>query len=343
MVDDTKVSVVIDATSCTTEDAVKALTATGGDVNAAIDLVNRIARNYIAIKVWAQGRRSVKINFLLFVLANGVTGEVKKINAFATYDAVSKDTISVDADWQSFCKTIDFLRGELIPEYGLEGRFNNYLWKTLSPSLVNRFYRCAREKECTYIKEFFSDSIRKSTEEEVVVELGVQLVSAEELKRSTEQPSEKKGEEEPETEAKKDAGELFLSCMPVIEPVGGVSIDDLQPGERVFVRLVDNTPLGTVIKQFFPNNPVDEDGNPIIMVPVRKITATQTGRREVYVEIGRGILGRFLMNEALKVRVYREEGTKVKLPKDYSYLVNIAILVVLVLIVVIVLFYVFGK
>ncbi|MCD6420516.1 MAG: hypothetical protein J7L41_07400, partial [Synergistetes bacterium] len=69
MVDDTKVSIVIDATSCTTEDAVKALTATGGDVNAAIDLVNRIARNYIAIKVWAQGRRSVKINFLLFVLA----------------------------------------------------------------------------------------------------------------------------------------------------------------------------------------------------------------------------------------------------------------------------------
>ncbi len=342
MVEDTKISVVVDATGCTAEDAVRALTATDGDVNAAIDLVNRVARNFIAIKVWAQGRRSVKINFLVFVLADGITGEVRKINTFATYDAVSKETVSVDADWQSFSKTIDFLHGELIPEYGLEGRFNNYLWKTLSPSLVNRFYKCAKERECTFIKEFFSDSIRKSTEEEVVVELGVQLVNLDEIKKSTEQRVEEK-KKEAEKESGKGDTELFLSCMPVIEPVGGISINDLRPGERVFVRLVDSTPLGTVMKQFFPNNPVDEDGNPIIVVPVRKVMITQTGRREVYVEIGKGVLGRFLMDEALKIRVYREENVKTKFPKDYGYLINIAILVVLVLIVVVVLFYLFEK
>lgn len=136
-----------------------------------------------------------------------------------------------------------------------------------------------------------------------VIEIGAEKLALILEKKETpeEKPkvSEKKEGAEPVSAEKKEVQGVFIRCEPVLDPVRGVAVMDLQPGDVVFASL----PPDSVFYKLFFNQFPQFDGT--INAEVTQIVHNDTGSATVSMDIAEDISGLMKMTGRVRVKMLR--------------------------------------
>ena len=106
-------------------------------------------------------------------------------------------------------------------------------------------------------------------------------------------------EEEPASEEKKELQGIFIRCDPVLDPVHGVAMMDLHPGDVVFASL----PADSIFYKLFLNQFPQFDGT--INAEVTGIVHNDTGSATVSMDIAEDISGLMKLTGRVRVKVLR--------------------------------------
>jgi hypothetical protein len=94
-------------------------------------------------------------------------------------------------------------------------------------------------------------------------------------------------------------GKIVLSITPVVSPVSGVSVSELKQGDRILVKVTDQTELGSYFAQLMGGR-LEEKIFPVI-APIEEISVLDSDRRKIVVNFGRAVVGEMRVSEELKI------------------------------------------
>lgn len=106
-------------------------------------------------------------------------------------------------------------------------------------------------------------------------------------------------EEEPSSDENKERQGVFIRCNPVLDPVHGIAMMDLHPGDVVFASL----PADSVFYKLFLNQFPNFDG--IINAEVTGIVHNDTGSATVSMDIAEDISGLMKLTGRARVKILR--------------------------------------
>lgn len=104
------------------------------------------------------------------------------------------------------------------------------------------------------------------------------------------------------TAAPAAAGEQTLTISPASDPARGVMLSTLKAGEDIFIKVLDDSPLGVMMRQQL--GAVDDAGNlRAVARPFRELRALgERGNSMLYVDLAPGVVGMAEVYNAVKVK-----------------------------------------
>lgn len=303
-----KIGLIQRASDCTEEEAEMGLEAAEGNVHEAVELIQLLRREIVVIKIRLYGRRRVKTQGLLLLLANGLKGSILRLETLITH-AQEELPSELDIDWQAFHRTLDQLRDELRINKKLSYELRDHLMQGLRAGEINRLYRQLREGQKESVVEALRDLLIERIGEELEIELAYDL-----LTRFQYDAGDGEGEVSVEGPDREDAGEddrevapqkeselnIYLKTEPVIDPVGGRTAGDIEIGDQIMVRLIDDREVGRYLTHLLGG--IREDSRVPIRAEVREKERLPSGRCQIVVCFGPGIWGRFCSESELKLK-----------------------------------------
>lgn len=116
-----------------------------------------------------------------------------------------------------------------------------------------------------------------------------------------EAPADDSGAGAAEGEAKEKV--LILKTDVVLAPTNGTRVVDLKLGDKIYLKIIDNSPQGRYIANLLKG----DSPTPVpVLVPIEELTHTDSGRCSIITKFGPGVFGRAVVNEGLMIKV---EGT----------------------------------
>ncbi|HNW94277.1 MAG TPA: DUF4899 domain-containing protein [bacterium] len=107
----------------------------------------------------------------------------------------------------------------------------------------------------------------------------------------------------PADEAKEKV--LILKTDIILSPISGRAIRKLKIGDKIYVKIIDNSPQGRYIANLLKGNaPLPQP----VLVPIKEMTRTESDRCSIITQFGPGVFGRVVVNTEAKIK---SEGTEV--------------------------------
>lgn len=99
---------------------------------------------------------------------------------------------------------------------------------------------------------------------------------------------------------------LVLKTDIILSPISGRPVRDLHIGDKIYVKITDNSPQGRYIANLLKGDaPVAQP----VLVPIKELTRTESDRCSVITQFGPGVFGRVVVNTEAKIKC---EGTEVR-------------------------------
>lgn len=96
---------------------------------------------------------------------------------------------------------------------------------------------------------------------------------------------------------------LILKTDVVLAPTNGTRVVDLKLGDKIYLKIIDNSPQGRYIANLLKG----DSPTPVpVLVPIEELTHTDSGRCSIITKFGPGVFGRAVVSEGLMIKV---EGT----------------------------------
>lgn len=126
----------------------------------------------------------------------------------------------------------------------------------------------------------------------------------ERLHKKHEAPEEKKFPEEadkpegfpPDTPGTPDASEVFIACLPVLDPVSGVAVSNLSVGDTVYCRLPEDSAFYKLFRRSLPSF----DG--VVTGEVTGVQLSETGSSIVALRLSDGVSGALKISGKVRIR-----------------------------------------
>ena len=111
--------------------------------------------------------------------------------------------------------------------------------------------------------------------------------------------AEEKTSEEPKPAPSKEnaASDVFVRCDPVLDPVNGVAVSDLKPGDLIMGRL----PVYSVFYKLIERNSQSFDG--AVIAKISGVLGNDLGTSTISLELSDGVSGAMKLSSKVKVKL----------------------------------------
>jgi hypothetical protein len=293
------------------------------DLNKALEILDSLSDRSISIIKVRFASENMHQYGLLLIILNVLKGILEKVNVVAVRNPMVC-LFDVKASWDSIEKVINGIKSRKL---GVE----DYLTKKIQVRLKEVFGRVDKESFQLLIdrdeegfKEILKDELVKLVEDPTLkMWMCIDWISALEEKTTTKAPEKELSHDE---EIKSKEKGIWLNIAPVIAPVSGVSIEELEVGDRIIIKIVEESELGRFLAELMGGR-VGEQIVPL-MVPIKEIFPLDDGKLQVIVKFGPGVFGKGIVPQDLKVfsaaQLLRKEE-KFSFQKNSSLLLGISL------------------
>lgn len=324
-VDEALVNRLMEETGCDRTLAVFLLTFTGGDLEGAKTILESVSKDIYVLKGKFKGTERTNLYGLFLVFF-----DIKREKMMSVEALVSKDEriqmVDVHQSWDSMIQLIRLgmsdkntlpalsrdLRNALMDSFGLEENKKNYFPFIQVKNLA---------KIESYISPFITQVISDSS---VFLDLSIEEITPFQYYKSESaewnlvraQTAEQSSESREAAEEIAPSGFLegepliTLKIEPVLDPVHGKPVSELEPGEEIWVKIIDERDVGKYLAGLLGGRDEITGLPKPIFVPVESIERTEAGNAHLTIRFGPGIMGEALVPEDVKVRVGAVAETK---------------------------------
>jgi len=320
---------------------------TGDDLDGAIKILKSVEKDIFVIrgKFIAQ---TVKIYGSFIIFYNSKNKTVDKTIVIAKTEDKSAIEFDFEKPWNIFIQALNDYQRKNATNIDIQSKFINSM---ITPKTITTFDKIFSKKDIDEesLKSFFEEMLIGITGDiNIAIKLKLDRSDAFEVNKGNISESdivfkdEKK--EESKDEQKKNFTDnqiLLLKIDLDLSPVDGRLLSELQPGELIGVKVIDERPIAHYIASLLSGKSFDFEENKVVFAELKDIKLTDSGIL-VRVEFGPGIYGEAYYGEDVKVRVARldnnEEDNKDK--KENFILKNIWIIGGILIAVIIILLFI---
>lgn len=321
---------------------------TGDDLDGAIKILKSVEKDIFVIrgKFVAQ---TVKIYGSFIIFYNQKNKAVDKVVVIAKTEDRSAIEFDFEKGWNIFLQGLNDYQRKNATEIDVQSKFINAI---SGPKVISIFDKIFNKKEIDYeeLKSFFEEIfIGIAGDINIAIKLKVDRSDAFEVNKGNISENDivfkDEKREDNKNEQKKSNLEqnqiLLLKIDLELAPVDGRPLSELQPGELIGVKIVDDRPIAHYIASLLSGNTFEFEQNKIVFAELKDIKLTDNGIL-VRVEFGPGIYGETYYGEDVKVKIARldnedkEENDK----KENFFLKNIWIIGGILLAIIIILLFI---
>ena len=237
-------------------------------------------------------------------LFNGATGESME-NVFWVTRALVGPSIDVNMQWKALNKVIPKM-----------GNYEKFLGDKLSVLMLDSFSPGVRVKLCqgddhSEQLEAISGAIRNSFERSthcfLEFKMAFERMSKQELTSAgvlmKEFPSAETVADKTETKEKSFAGTL-INCLPVIDPVHGKPVSELEPDDMIEVKIKGGVGAGDLIHKYLTSTNQDA------IFPVERVEKTDSDKTYIFLKINEEVKGIITVTKDIRLRVLHMKNRK---------------------------------
>jgi hypothetical protein len=240
------------------------------------------------------------------LLFDGTTGEIME-NVFWVTRALAGAAIDVNVQWRALNKLIpqmgvyekslgDKLSVLVVESFSFAARVD--LWRSDKPSLalsaVSNEIRNGFERATHCFLEFKMAFERMSKQD--LTTAGVLPLPGAEGTAETEVSK-------PETGEKSFTGTL-ITCLPVIDPVHGKPVSELEPGDMVEVKIQGGVGAGELIHRYLTSTNQDA------IFPVESVERKDSDKTYVLLNVNDEVKGLISVTKDLRLRILKVDAAK---------------------------------
>ncbi|MCF7935501.1 MAG: hypothetical protein K9L28_04095 [Synergistales bacterium] len=272
------------------------------DPEKAATVLQTLAPSYIAIKGRFEPRKRGEARGAFCILAQGHSGEWLNSVFWVGY-AEFPAGFTIKANWEAVRTAINGIT--TMPDRILYKSIQQILQHQMAPTTVNMLFQ--DEEAFDRFREELKQSLSDAFRMEVILDLHLERFNKTRLDMSGLMKQEE-AEEEPQAEEEKqhsDAlGNIRVVCAPVLDPVQGKAVSEINVGDVVEVTFDNSSGLGKMIGRLFSRT----GRRPTF--PVQSAEWTATGHMYVELAVTEGVIG--VMNLSPNLRVSTVTAGEVK-------------------------------
>ncbi|HOJ63102.1 MAG TPA: hypothetical protein PLE45_01665 [Spirochaetota bacterium] len=339
-------------TGCDTVLAKLILKFTGDDLDGAIKILKSVDKDIFVIrgKFIAQ---TVKIYGSFIIFYNSKTKIVDKTVIIAKSEDKSAIEFDFEKNWSIFLQGLNDYQKKNATDIDIQSKFINAI--ASSPKIVSSFDRILNKKEIDYeeLKSFFEEifigitgdiniALKLKVDKSDAFEVNKGNISENDIVFKDEKKEDNKNDQKKSTF---DQNQILLLKIDLdLSPIDGKLLSELQPGELIGVKIVDDRPIAHYIASLLSGNTFDFEENKIVFAELKDIKLTEGGIL-VRVEFGPGIYGEAYYGEDVKVRVASLDNEKdeKEAKKDNFIFKNIWIIGGILIAIIIILLFIFTQ
>jgi hypothetical protein len=296
------ISLLMEKSGCTKEQAVSVLESTGGNLEQAISIINSISSKNIYIIKGRFNCKTEELYGLFLILVNNSTKELEKLEVVVSRNALLCQG-DININWDEFEKNINSISIR-------KSELSNRKMAKLHHDIIDLFnseekipiFEALTASEIDRVKGLLSVHIGKSLgDPNIELALNIdQIAGLEKVPKETEilAPQILKEKEEKEEEKK---ARINLQIALVLSPVSGSLVTELKPDDRVAVKVIDTTETGKYLAQLM--GAIRNEEIIPIMAHIDSITPLEMDKVRVVVKFGPGVVGETLVSKNAKVKI----------------------------------------
>jgi hypothetical protein len=329
--DDQKLLLLQKETGCDLAFGKLILKFTGGDIDGAVRIIKSVDKNIFIIrgKFVAQVERIYGTFLFLYDSKNRT---IEKFNTVIKKDDKSGIEFDFEKNWNNFMNDITNYSHKNITEVEMQNRFSNTIRSAKVIQFLDSKLSPKRDIDEKALILYLKDILLNITGDlNVVLKMKFEKSDAFEINKGTVQDTtfdfEKEAAAEEKKEKKAEPAEINQIIVLKVEfelsPLEGVRLSELNIGEKVNVKMIDESPIASYISNLLKGREIDRLRNETFLAELKDIKVMDDGGISITVEFGPGIYGRAYYGEDVKVKpVYTEEEKEVKTAIRENFLVK---------------------
>jgi hypothetical protein len=304
---------LVESTGCDFTLAGMLLKFTGWDLEGARRIIEAVPKDIFAVKI----KFITQITGFFGALFLSYDEKKKEIKRFIGVITDDKDlgSLSIEKHWRDFEDELyTYARNRKIDGLKVDQIKKRMTGEEFISKLSNVLMVGRPVKNDMLTNTLVDELYNTFTDTNIAVKFSIEMTDAFELNRGTKQsqigditgrdldPDEVDVEVERRdtaTRHQRDKSLVVLSVDPVLSPVSGVSIQDLEFGDEIQVRITDEREIADYLAELLGAK-VDSIRVPIF-TRIIEVKELETGDLGVFTQFGPGILGMFKVPEDVKV------------------------------------------
>ncbi|ADL12810.1 DUF4899 domain-containing protein [Acetohalobium arabaticum] len=325
---DSKIQVIQENSDLDETEAELALDLAEGDIEEALQMVDYVDKPFFALHIKFETEGSNKVYGLVNLIGNGKEGEILRLNVITTYKR-ELWSIGVDINNKVFDRTIEEVKEGSGTTYDKDIR--NSFTDELNSAQLFELFTNVKEDCLPGIKGMIRDLLNPIFNKKIELEIGTGLLTKTQLARKTTvEFDDNKEDEEEETENMQLS--IYLKSVPVISAIKGCKVKELEIGDEILVRIIDEREVGRYLAELIST---EEKG-----VAVGKITDIhfneQSDRYTLMLEFGPKIYGKLLVKGEIKIAL-RDKQEETNIGFELGFPIGLILLFLLLVIIIILL------
>lgn len=296
---------------------------TGGDTNGAMEILRSVDRDIFIVKGKFIGQ-TINLYGTFIILYNVKLKSFDKVEVLAKSEDKAAIEFDFEKKWDQFAEDIVAFKKRDITEISIHEKFMNYINSQRTHIFFDSKLNSRKEKETSEeeFKRFFVDvvsavigdvdvAIKLRLERTDIFDVNKAKTGSFFIEEDLDEPDEQK------IDKTSDNQFLFLDIEPVLSPVSGKSISDIEPGDRIGVKIIDERPVASYICELL--NGKDSNSNLLktVFAKLKDLEKTDDGYF-LSVEFGPGIYGNSYFAEDVKIEVPEEDKKESRVKKEKS-------------------------
>ncbi len=316
-----KIRMVLNSLMITEEEANELLDLAKGNVEEVSKFIPFVLKQilYLYGKINTRSKDQKPMYGIFLFVANGEKGERLFLDAiFSSREDVSQNVDLKEIRPLVIEKEISYMRSrvDFTVDSNASKNFSLFSDFLSSPSNIYKLYNLTRKEDLNSVKQILETAFSKWNDFSIAVDLKAECstqFSYENFKKGMLPADEGKEKREEKEEAN-----LWLKCAPVVDPVKGKTLQELRVGDSVMVKINDDREFSRFIVDALKSIRVMKDNE--LSAVIVSVEGTQADNLLVSVELARGIFGKMVVAEGVKIAAGNARVEHKKEAKSTSFM-----------------------
>ena len=248
-------------------------------------------------------------------------------NIFSSVDVVMDKmfSLSLDSDWNTY---LDFIRKKKkeVQESGSNflifiRKIESYFKKSISNAKIDKINKIIITTEDDMLRNVLIKNILESELSSLIAHgFEVEIILKDEIKYYFKEISEVNSSENPENpinESSNSKTDIILDAIPMIDPNEGIKACEINEGDRIFVRITDDSTVGKHIARSITKNDNPEEmpvRTPVFSAKKNIISKFRASSEvmEIMVKLDDGVFGKIVVQTEVRLRTKLEDEKEPK-------------------------------